>query len=339
MTDLFNSRVEQVLPPISTRPASLELLNSFGSCLRIKRIYNKASVRDYMKGLLQVAADMAQDIEQISMRLSLERSTTTAIQPRVVQEIIGIKWVGPEKEDFRTVVSSENKSPSVGQYHFNRLQTVAKNAGERGWTIPALRESHSYVLLCDGTCIYVLVKRNLNSPSFYLSPPLSLVDPNLFRILAVPFMMDPPSSIIGSDSPESPSPTNTAAPPPTASSAHAAISMADPSSPFAPIPINQCLGDRPDKVVLLKPSHPILDDIGPIVLSSFDPAPSRATIFRGHAGTQPIVLKMAEEGRDDETREEGKVYRERLRGLEGVPKLYAEGRIKENINLGLVKMV
>ncbi|KAJ6473288.1 hypothetical protein C8R45DRAFT_1012911 [Mycena sanguinolenta] len=43
--------------------------------------------------------------------------------------------------------------------------------------------------------------------------------------------------------------------------------------------------------------------------------------------SQPVVFKMAEQDRDDPTEEEGSVYRERLRRLTGVPKLYAEGSL------------
>ncbi|KAJ6542574.1 hypothetical protein B0H19DRAFT_1076663 [Mycena capillaripes] len=171
--------------------------------------------------------------------------------------------------------------------HEVRLQTIAKNAGERGWTIPPLEECNE----ANGTDDLKGLVHILNKPSrlwwICLPPSQTRIAWNCPHPLTFQHHRPPPHRLI------------LLFPRPT------------PALHLPPSP----LGDRPDKTVLLKPSHPILENMGTIVLSSFDPAPSRAKIFRGHAGTQPIVLKMAEEGRDDETREEGKVYPLRRRRM------------------------
>ncbi|KAJ7685305.1 hypothetical protein DFH06DRAFT_1313624 [Mycena polygramma] len=52
--------------------------------------------------------------------------------------------------------------------------------------------------------------------------------------------------------------------------------------------------------------------------------------MRGLFGSNPIVIKLAEQDRDADTMAEGAIYRHRLQGIEGVPKLYAEGWIYVN---------
>ncbi|KAJ6557363.1 hypothetical protein DFH09DRAFT_1163924 [Mycena vulgaris] len=305
-----------------------------------------------MLPLVMAGALVAHDLMDVSMKVVTEQSTSLLVQPRVMQELVGVKGVGPD-EQF--VVSVEDKSPSVGRVHFQTLLNLAKEGGDTGWEVPRLadcteikgtahlqgptsiigkvsyfltdpEQPHSYAVLSDGTCLYLLVKRSPLFPSFFISPPILFTDPNLFRILAYPFLGDPPFTLdsssppTGSDGLESPLPPTNPAPP-------VPVSDSSSPSPLTPITIHFSLTDRPNKTATLHPVHPTLEPFDPIILSSFDTAPSRATILRGHAGAQPIVLKMAEEGRDDETEEEGNVYRERLRGLDGVPKLYAEGRM------------
>ena len=72
------------------------------------------------------------------------------------------------------------------------------------------------------------------------------------------------------------------------------------------------------------------ENIDSIVITSFDDAPSRATVMRGLLGSNPIVIKLAEQDRDGDIKTEGAIYRNKLRGIEGVPKFYAEGWIYAN---------
>ncbi|KAF7365525.1 hypothetical protein MVEN_00425700 [Mycena venus] len=234
--------------------------------------------------------------------------------------------------------------------HFNTLQQLAEKDGEAVWKIPSFAHCetqephlkgavsiidklefyltdpvhpHSYAVLSDGTCLFIL-KRSHSFPSFYISAPIEFTNSDLIRILAYPFLIDAHSTLDssankGSDSP--PLATDPEqVPPDTIPSTRFDI-----ASSFPPIPVRFALLDHPHEMLMLHPTRPPLKTFGPISLSSFDAAPRRATVLRGQAGAEPIVLKMAEAGRDDATEREGRIYTERLSGLDGVPKLYAEG--------------
>ncbi|KAJ6455389.1 hypothetical protein C8R45DRAFT_1036220 [Mycena sanguinolenta] len=173
-------------------------------------------------------------------------------------------------------------------------------------------QPHSYGFLCNGVHLWILVKRKSTFLSFYLSEPLPFTHPDLLRILTFTFFGDPPSDLIAPDT-STPSVIWPSAPKITKSrksSKKARTTKAStPSSAHASslkIIFTQSL-DRPGKQFLLQTGYPTFGDLNDVVLTSFDPAPRQK--------------------RDEEKRiqEEARVYRERLRGLQGVPTLYAEG--------------
>ncbi|KAJ7678264.1 hypothetical protein DFH06DRAFT_1168287 [Mycena polygramma] len=156
-----------------------------------------------------------------------------------------------------------------------------------------------------------------------MSGAITLDDPHLLHVLVHLFLWDPPSSLEDGydapDRPPTPSSANPPPPPPTLDQdGHARF-----------VTVLQRCQDRVQKSTHLRITY-LTEPIGPITLSSFDNAPSRATVLHGTFALKPIVLKLAEQDRDADTQAEGVIYRERLQGVEGVPKLYAEGWLYSN---------
>ncbi|KAJ7151615.1 hypothetical protein C8R46DRAFT_1229147 [Mycena filopes] len=295
-----------------------------------------------MNAILEAASDLARDTAGIETSVELEVSSALGASPRVVQEIVGSVDGAPR-------VSVEDKAPAVGEKHFGVLISQAQQPG--GWKIPRVSECtklsgtaellgavsivsklsyfltdeqspHHYAILHDARCLHLLVKRNANYPNFFISPPISLDDPRLFHVLTHLFLWDPPSSLEdGYDPPDDPPvPNSPESPPPP-------MYGEDISAGFATV--LHRFKDRPHKSTYFHITH-YTETIGPIVVSSFDNAPSRATVMHGMLGSNPIVIKLAEQDRDNDMKEEGEIYRTRLRGIEGVPKVYAEGWLWSN---------
>ncbi|KAJ7150235.1 hypothetical protein C8R46DRAFT_1124386 [Mycena filopes] len=178
------------------------------------------------------------------------------------------------------------------------------------------------LVINNGRCLHILVKRNEHHPNFFISPPISLNDLALFHVFVHIFLWDPPLLIEdGYDPPDDrsrPVPPSEAPPPPTHD---------DRSTGF--VSIHQRIEHRPPKISPLQITHS-METIGPILVSSFDDAPSRATVMHGMLGSNPIVIKLAAQDRDEAIMAEGAIYRERLQGIEGVPKFYAEGWLFSN---------
>lgn len=144
LADLFDSRLALLLPPSSTRPVPRKLISVLEHALvQELRISNEAQINDYMKSVLRVAAAMAEAVEETPMTLESEKSSSLSHSPRVIQEIVGLRWVGPGHDDYKTVVSNENKSPAVGRHHFEMLEEITTAAGERGWNVPSLNDSET----------------------------------------------------------------------------------------------------------------------------------------------------------------------------------------------------
>ncbi|KAJ7153478.1 hypothetical protein C8R43DRAFT_1002167 [Mycena crocata] len=343
MTTGFNRK----LATIPTRAASFDLrdsLRSLSFTLRTSEIAAETDVDRILYHMLIVGSMIARDMTGIRTSVRTDVFSSRNKRPLVRQELVGYS-------NDRTVVSVENKTPAVGQLHFTQLLNFAKRGGKHGWMVPLPsagaegkekgpasiiqklayfmtdpEHPHSYAFLSDGTLIYVLYKQCESSPSFLISSPVELTDPNLFRLLAFPFFSE--SGPLTPNPPVLVPPTPSSFPPSSSASSAILCAPAISSSLSSLISLHFAMDDHPIRTAMLHPLHPTLEVTRPILLSSFDASPSQATIFRGHAGLQPVVLKMAGAGHDREAEEEGRVYRKFLDGVKGVPKLFAEGYVR-----------
>ncbi|KAJ7757472.1 hypothetical protein B0H16DRAFT_1536775, partial [Mycena metata] len=337
-TLLVKSSKKRLKPLLSSSPPPVLSVDSIQSISALERcikdpISTEREVDFLMANLLRAAADLAHDVAGSKTEFVFERSSTLGIFPKVIQELVGNLDGSPR-------LSVEVKAPAVGQKHFAVLVSEAQKPG--GWAIPQGAVSiisklsyyltddedpHRYAILYDGRYLHILVKRNAHYPTFFISPAITLTDPFLFHVLIHLFLWDPPSSLEhGYDAAEDPPPDSAEASPPTTVSSPPPD---DEDSSAGITTVLQRCKDRLPKSSVLKITH-CTETIPALVVSSFDDAPSRATVMHGMLGSNQIVIKLAAQDRDNDTKAEGVIYRNRLRGIEGVPKFYAEGWLYSN---------
>ncbi|KAJ6499512.1 hypothetical protein C8R47DRAFT_291810 [Mycena vitilis] len=322
MFSLFVKSAQERLQPLlrslplpTLSPMSAATLTVLDGRLR-NEISNERDVDKFMDTILESVASLMKDLTGAKTKLFYDLPTTDGVAPKVVQEIV----VNVEGVTHLTV---EDKTPAVGQKHFTVLVSQSMEPG--GWIVPPVMECkkehgranlagaasiisklsycltddlnpHSYALLHDARCLHLLVKRNARYPSFFISPPIVLDDPHLFHVIAHLFLWDPPSSLEAGYDPPAEPPLATV----TTSLAHPADS-GDTFVGFAHV-FHRC-ENRPHKSSLIKMVH-CTENIDSIVITSFDDAPSRATVMRGLLGSNPVVIKVVEHDRGDDLKTE-----------------------------------